>query len=128
MRGLLLGYTERVIALETQVEDMREDVEAHERLTKAGWLVEHHRGREEPRHAPEGAVRLAGAQRLDLQARRRRGVARLSGQVQSRPAGAQEHDRAAHRRHREDHRAGPRHAEGLSALAKLIKPTAALVA
>jgi len=35
MRGLLLTYTEKVIALETQVEDMRGDVEAHERLTKA---------------------------------------------------------------------------------------------
>jgi Rha family phage regulatory protein len=35
MRGLLLTYSEKVIALETQVEDMREDVAAHERLTKA---------------------------------------------------------------------------------------------
>ncbi|SIS54833.1 phage antirepressor KilAC domain-containing protein [Phaeovulum vinaykumarii] len=35
MRGLLLTYTEKVIALEAEVDDMREDVEAHERLTKA---------------------------------------------------------------------------------------------
>lgn len=35
MRGLLLTYTEKVIALEARVEGMREDVEAHERLTKA---------------------------------------------------------------------------------------------
>ncbi|MFE3839412.1 phage antirepressor KilAC domain-containing protein [Pseudogemmobacter sonorensis] len=35
MRGLLLTYTEKVIALEAKVEDMREDVAAHERLTKA---------------------------------------------------------------------------------------------
>lgn len=35
MRGLLLTYTERVIELESRVEDMREDVAAHDRLTKA---------------------------------------------------------------------------------------------
>lgn len=35
MRGLLLTYTEKVIALEAEVDEMREDVEAHERLTKA---------------------------------------------------------------------------------------------
>lgn len=35
MRGLLLTYTEKVIALEARVEDMQEDVAAHERLTKA---------------------------------------------------------------------------------------------
>lgn len=35
MRGLLLSYTEKVIELEAKVDDMREDVEAHERLTKA---------------------------------------------------------------------------------------------
>lgn len=35
MRGLLLSYTEKVIALEAQADAMREDVEAHERLTKA---------------------------------------------------------------------------------------------
>jgi len=35
MRGLLLTYTEKVIALEAKVEDMQEDVAAHERLTKA---------------------------------------------------------------------------------------------
>ena len=35
MRGLLLTYTEKVIALEAKVEDMAEDVAAHERLTKA---------------------------------------------------------------------------------------------
>lgn len=35
MRGLLLTYTEKVIALEAKVEDMSEDVAAHERLTKA---------------------------------------------------------------------------------------------
>lgn len=35
MRGLLLGYTEKVIALEAKVETMAEDVAAHERLTKA---------------------------------------------------------------------------------------------
>ena len=35
MRGLLLSYTEKVIALEAEVDDMREDVQAHERLTKA---------------------------------------------------------------------------------------------
>lgn len=35
MRGLLLTYTEKVIALEAKVEDMKEDVAAHERLTKA---------------------------------------------------------------------------------------------
>lgn len=35
MRGLLLVYTEKVIALEAKVEDMAEDVAAHERLTKA---------------------------------------------------------------------------------------------
>ncbi|MBL3571997.1 hypothetical protein BV509_12305 [Rhodovulum sulfidophilum] len=35
MRGLLLSYTEKVIALEARVEDMREDVEAHARLTGA---------------------------------------------------------------------------------------------
>jgi phage antirepressor YoqD-like protein/phage regulator Rha-like protein len=35
MRGLLLTYTEKVIALEAKVEDMRDDVAAHERLTRA---------------------------------------------------------------------------------------------
>lgn len=35
MRGLLLTYTEKVIVLEAKVEEMREDVAAHERLTKA---------------------------------------------------------------------------------------------
>lgn len=35
MRGLLLSYTEKVIELEAKVEDMQEDVAAHERLTKA---------------------------------------------------------------------------------------------
>lgn len=35
MRGLLLSYTEKVIALEAEVDGMREDVAAHERLTKA---------------------------------------------------------------------------------------------
>ena len=35
MRGLLLTYTEKVIALEAEKEAMREDVEAHERLVKA---------------------------------------------------------------------------------------------
>jgi phage antirepressor YoqD-like protein len=35
MRGLLLAYTEKVIALEARVEVMQQDVAAHERLTKA---------------------------------------------------------------------------------------------
>lgn len=35
MRGLLLTYTEKVLALETKVVEMQEDVTAHERLTKA---------------------------------------------------------------------------------------------
>lgn len=35
MRSLLLTYTEKVIALQGQVEDMRDDVAAHERLTRA---------------------------------------------------------------------------------------------
>ena len=35
MRGLLLAYTEKVIALEAKVEVMQQDVAAHERLTKA---------------------------------------------------------------------------------------------
>lgn len=35
MRGLLLSYTEKVIALEAEVQEMAEDVAAHERLTKA---------------------------------------------------------------------------------------------
>lgn len=35
MRGLLLTYTEKVIALEAKVGDMQEDVAAHHRLTKA---------------------------------------------------------------------------------------------
>lgn len=35
MRSLLLVYTEKVIALTAKVEDMAEDVAAHERLTKA---------------------------------------------------------------------------------------------
>jgi len=35
MRGLLLGYTEKVLALETQVNDMRDDVEALDRLAKS---------------------------------------------------------------------------------------------
>jgi len=35
MHGLLLTYTEKVIALEAKVETMQEDVAAHERLTKA---------------------------------------------------------------------------------------------
>jgi phage antirepressor YoqD-like protein/phage regulator Rha-like protein len=35
MRGLLLAYTEKVIALEAKVEGMQHDVAAHERLTKA---------------------------------------------------------------------------------------------
>ncbi|RAP39364.1 hypothetical protein BYZ73_20920 [Rhodovulum viride] len=35
MRALLLSYTEKVIALEARVDDMREDVEAHARLTGA---------------------------------------------------------------------------------------------
>jgi phage antirepressor YoqD-like protein len=35
MRGLLLAYTEKVIALEAKVEGMQQDVAAHERLTKA---------------------------------------------------------------------------------------------
>jgi phage antirepressor YoqD-like protein len=35
MRGLLLTYTEKVIALEAKVEVMQEDVDAHRRLTKA---------------------------------------------------------------------------------------------
>jgi hypothetical protein len=35
MRGLLLSYTEKVLALESEVDSMRDDVAAHERLTKA---------------------------------------------------------------------------------------------
>tara|TARA_B100002003_G_scaffold219210_1_gene220720 strand:- start:3146 stop:3859 length:714 start_codon:yes stop_codon:yes gene_type:complete len=35
MRGLLLTYTEKLIALEAEKEAMREDVEAHDRLVKA---------------------------------------------------------------------------------------------
>jgi hypothetical protein len=35
MRGLLLSYTEKVLALESEVDAMRDDVAAHERLTKA---------------------------------------------------------------------------------------------
>ncbi|MEN5278103.1 phage antirepressor KilAC domain-containing protein [Brucella sp. TWI432] len=35
MRGLLLSYADKVIVLEAKVEDMQEDVTAHERLTKA---------------------------------------------------------------------------------------------
>lgn len=35
MRGLLLTYTEKVIALEAEVDEMREDVTAYERLAKA---------------------------------------------------------------------------------------------
>jgi uncharacterized protein (UPF0335 family) len=35
MRGLLLSYTEKVPALESEVDSMRDDVAAHERLTKA---------------------------------------------------------------------------------------------
>jgi hypothetical protein len=35
MRGLLLSYTEKVPALESEVDAMRDDVAAHERLTKA---------------------------------------------------------------------------------------------
>lgn len=35
MRGLLLGYTEKVIALETQVSEMRSDVEALDRLARS---------------------------------------------------------------------------------------------
>lgn len=35
MRGLLLSYTEKVIALESKVDAMQGDVAAHERLTKA---------------------------------------------------------------------------------------------
>ncbi len=35
MRGLLLTYTEKVIALQAQVEEMHEDVTVHARLTKA---------------------------------------------------------------------------------------------
>jgi hypothetical protein len=35
MRGLLLSYTEKVPALGSEVDSMRDDVAAHERLTKA---------------------------------------------------------------------------------------------
>jgi hypothetical protein len=35
MRGLLLSYTEKVLAFESEVDSMRDDVAAHERLTKA---------------------------------------------------------------------------------------------
>jgi hypothetical protein len=35
MRGLLLSYTERVLAHESKIDAMRDDVAAHERLTKA---------------------------------------------------------------------------------------------
>ncbi len=35
MRGLLLGYTEKVLTLEHKVEEMRPDVEAFERISKA---------------------------------------------------------------------------------------------
>ena len=35
MRGLLLSYTEKVLAFESEVDAMRDDVAAHERLTKA---------------------------------------------------------------------------------------------
>jgi hypothetical protein len=35
MHGLLLAYTEKVLALESEVDSMRDDVAAHERLTKA---------------------------------------------------------------------------------------------
>lgn len=35
MRGLLLTYTEKVLTLESQVEEMRPDVEAYDRIAKA---------------------------------------------------------------------------------------------
>jgi hypothetical protein len=35
MRGLLLSYTEKVLALESEVDSMRDDVAAHERPTGA---------------------------------------------------------------------------------------------
>lgn len=36
LRGLLLGYSERVIELEQQVQDMESDVQALERIAKEG--------------------------------------------------------------------------------------------
>lgn len=128
MRGLLLTYTEKVIALEATVEDMREDVAAHERLTKADGSLN---GTETAKNlgirpkdlfdwlAHNGWIyrRAGSATWLSYQDKCNRGLLEHKSTTVTRADGTEKIT--------EQVRITPK---GLSLLAKLIKPTAMLVA
>ena len=128
MRGLLLTYTEKVIALEAEVDGMRDDVSAHQRLTKA-----------------EGSLNVTeAAKNLGVRPKslfdwlshngwiyRRAGSANWLGYQTKCNQGLLEHKSATVLRADGSEKISEQvrvTAKGMSALAKLIPPTAKLVA
>ncbi|MEM1289587.1 MAG: phage regulatory protein/antirepressor Ant [Pseudomonadota bacterium] len=128
MRGILLSYTEKVLELEAKNEEMREDVEAHELLVKADGSVS----------VTEAAKNL-GMRPKDLFKwlshngwiyKRPGGVAWLGYQPRCND-GSLEHKTTVVMRADGTEKVTEQvrvTAKGLSKLAKLIKPTASLVA
>ena len=111
MRGLLLNYFEKALALEAKAAAMQPDVDALERIAKAERIALHHRCGEDAPGQAQGPVPVPSLARLDLPPlahRPRRGlpVAPRRGRD-----GAQGHHRQSVGRLRGGHRAGARDAQ-----------------
>lgn len=80
LRGLLLTYTEKVLALEGQLEEAQPKLDGFDRIAQADGTIVHHQRRQGIADASEGFVCMAGAEWLDLQTARLCHVAWLSVQ------------------------------------------------
>jgi hypothetical protein len=90
MRGLLLSYTEKVIALQGEVEEMRPQVQALERIAVSEGSMCITDTAKTLQVQPKALFLTPARASLDLY-QAGRTLYRLSGQAHGRPAGAQDH-------------------------------------